>query len=148
MHFLALQCGTFACLIRHLSGRSIALWLDHTQPAVFQSLLPKKTDTLLHICLIVSQIFDTELRVPSHTCRMSWFNAVSMAMAGSGAWGGAASPPTCSESPRSCWITSVTPSPPSGPPGAWPAVSASYDSRRKVMSSGVMKNCVHAPERR
>lgn len=71
---------------------------------------------------------------------MSWFIAVSMAMAGPGAWGCAASPLTCSESSRSCWMTSVTPSPPSEPPGACPAASASYGGRRKVTRSRVTKN--------
>lgn len=64
---------------------------------------------------------------PSLTCRMSWLMAGSITIAGSGGWGWAVSPLTCSDSSRSCWMTSVTPSPPSGAPGVWPVVSASYD---------------------
>lgn len=147
LYLLAFQCGIFTRLVLSLSGCSITMWLDHTQSAVFQSLLPNKRDTqLLFLFHFTDLWYWTES--PPLTCRMSWFKAASMAMAGPGAWGWADSPLTCSDSPRSCWITSVTPSPPSEPPGAWPAVSASYDSRRKVMSSRVMKNRVHTPERR
>lgn len=69
----------------------------------------------------------------SLTCRMSWLMAVSMVIAGSGGWGCAVSPLTCSDSSKSCWMTSVTPSPPSDPPGAWPVVSVSYRRKRGGM---------------
>lgn len=63
LYLLALQCGPFTGLVLRLSGGSIALWLDHTQAAVFQSLLPKKTDTPL-LFRLISQVCDIELKVP------------------------------------------------------------------------------------
>lgn len=84
----------------------------------------------------------------SLACKMSWLMAVSIAMLGSGGCGWVVSSVTCSDSSKSCWMTSVTPSPPSDPPGAWPVASVSWQIKKKKwlnqanVESNVLSTCL------